>query len=82
VRASLACHYGSVALQLLERSRARPQLLERIHPDGPDLWAQVPHARDHEWAATDEDVLRGRTTVALRGQADAAVREHVRALLE
>jgi glycerol-3-phosphate dehydrogenase len=82
VRASLARHYGTVALQLLERGRERPALLERIHPHGPDLWAQVPHARDHEWAATAEDVLRGRTTVALRGHADAAVRQRVRALLE
>jgi glycerol-3-phosphate dehydrogenase len=82
VRASLARHYGTVALQLLERGRERPALLERIHPDGPDLWAQVPHARDHEWAATEEDVLRGRTTVGLRGQAEAAVRRRVRALLE
>ena len=38
-----------------------------IHADGPDIWAQVVYGRDREWAATVDDVLRGRTTVALRG---------------
>ena len=77
IRASLGRHYGTVALDLLEPARDRPELLERIGPDGPDIWAQVPRARDHEWAATVDDVLRRRTTVAYRGPVAAAV--HARA---
>jgi glycerol-3-phosphate dehydrogenase len=35
----------------------------------------------HEWATTAEDVLRRRTTVALRGLAEQAAAERVEALL-
>lgn len=41
--------------------------LERIHPRGPDVWGQVHHAAEAEWACTVEDVTRRRTTLALRG---------------
>jgi glycerol-3-phosphate dehydrogenase len=77
VRAALGRHYGTVALDLLESARDRPELLERIDPLGPDVWAQLPHARHHEWAATAADVLQRRTTVAHRGPVGAAV--HARA---
>jgi glycerol-3-phosphate dehydrogenase len=73
IRASLGRHYGTVALDLLEPARDRPELLERIDPAGPDIWAQLPHARDHEWAATADDVLQRRTTVAYRGPVSAHV---------
>jgi glycerol-3-phosphate dehydrogenase len=52
-------------------------LLERIVPTGPDIWAQLPHAGGHEWAATADDALQRRTTVAHRGPVAAAV--HARA---
>ncbi|MDX6521580.1 MAG: glycerol-3-phosphate dehydrogenase [Gaiellales bacterium] len=81
IRAALGRHYGTVALDLLEPARDRPELLERIDPNGPDIWAQVPHARDHEWAATADDVLRRRATVAYRGPVAAAVHARVAELL-
>ena len=56
-------------------------LLERIHPDGPDIVAQARFAVTDEWATTTEDILRRRTTVALRGLADEdAVRRAERVL--
>jgi glycerol-3-phosphate dehydrogenase len=81
IRAALGRHYGTVALDLLERARDRPELLERIDPAGPDIWAQLPHARDHEWAATADDVLQRRTTVAYRGPVGANVRARANELL-
>lgn len=81
VAAHLASHYGSHALDLARLVRAEPRLADRLHPDGPDIAAQVVHARDHEWAADEDDVLRRRTTVALRGLDTPAVRSAVRALL-
>jgi glycerol-3-phosphate dehydrogenase len=74
VRVHLARHYGTRAAELLGRGGDDPALLDRIHPGGPDIWAQVAYGRDREWAATVEDVLRGRTTVALRGLDDDEVR--------
>src|SRR5207247_5275 len=41
--------------------------LERIHPSGPDVWAQVAYAFRSEWARTVDDVARRRTTLAGRG---------------
>jgi glycerol-3-phosphate dehydrogenase len=74
VRGHLAGHYGTRAAEVLAAAGGDPALLERIHPGGPDIWAQVAHGRDREWAATVDDVLRGRTTVALRGFDDERVR--------
>jgi glycerol-3-phosphate dehydrogenase len=81
VRAALSRHHGTVALDMLERCRDRPELLERIDPDGPDLWVQVPHAHDHEWASTPEDVTRRRTLLGLRGLDGEPVRRRVAELL-
>jgi glycerol-3-phosphate dehydrogenase len=58
-----------------------PSLLERIHPDGPDVVAQVRFAVTEEWATTVDDVLRRRTTVALRGLADAGAVRRVERFL-
>jgi glycerol-3-phosphate dehydrogenase len=74
VRAHLARHYGTRAAEVLAPADDDPRLLDRIHAGGPDIWAQVVYGRDREWAATADDVLRGRTTVALRGLDDAQVR--------
>jgi glycerol-3-phosphate dehydrogenase len=54
--------YGSLALEVLARAEADPSLLEPLVAGRPDLRAQEVYARRHEWAITEEDVLRRRTT--------------------
>ena len=39
----------------------------RVHREGPDVVGQISYAREREWACTDEDILRRRTTLGLRG---------------
>ena len=58
---------------MLAPTADRPELLERLHPDAPELVAQAVYAREAEWACTPEDVLRQRTTLALRGLTAADV---------
>ena len=81
VRAHLLHLYGSRAAAVLAPAADDPLLLERLHPDGPDIAAQALHAVEHEWATTVDDVLRRRTTVALRGLADEAARARVEAII-
>ena len=81
VRTHLARHYGTRSANLLAPANADPGLLERVHPSGPDIWAQVVYGRDHEWAATVDDLVRGRTTLALRALDDATVRDTVEGML-
>jgi glycerol-3-phosphate dehydrogenase len=64
--------YGGEAAGLV-RFSDRPNAFERLHPDAPDVWAQVDHAAEREWALTPMDVARRRTTLALRGLADDTV---------
>ena len=59
--------YGSLAPEVLAPAVDDPTLLEQIVPGRPDLRAQELYAREHEWARTDEDVYRRRTTVWLQG---------------
>ncbi|RKN38197.1 glycerol-3-phosphate dehydrogenase/oxidase [Streptomyces hoynatensis] len=73
----LATHYGSLAFEIARLVREDPALGERVHPEGPDIWAQVVYARDHEWAETVEDVLRRRTTLTVRGLDTEEVRARV-----
>jgi glycerol-3-phosphate dehydrogenase len=77
----LAMHYGTYAHELATLMAAEPALAARIHPDGPDVWAQVVYAASHEWACNADDVLRRRTTVEVRGLATDAVRAEVAAML-
>ena len=77
----LATHYGSLAFEIARLVSQDPALGERIHPDGPEIWAQVVYARDHEWAQTAEDVLRRRTTLTVRGLDTPQVRAQVEELL-
>jgi len=80
VAAHLRHLYGSRAARVVAPAADEPSLLERIHPDGPDIVAQARFAARYEWATTVDDVLRRRTTVALRGLADEdAVRRVERA---
>lgn len=78
----LATHYGTLAFELVDLIRDNPELGQRIHAEGPDIWAQVVYARDREWASTIEDVLRRRTTITLRGLATPAVSDAVGQLLD
>jgi glycerol-3-phosphate dehydrogenase len=66
-RAHLLHLYGSLAEEVLAEAEARPELLERLHPEAPDLVAQAEYAWSREWATRPEDVTRRRTTLALRG---------------
>jgi glycerol-3-phosphate dehydrogenase len=59
--------YGSLAPDVLAPAVEDPSLLEPIVEGRPDLRAQELYAREHEWARTDEDVYRRRTTVWLAG---------------
>ncbi|MFI6349366.1 FAD-dependent oxidoreductase [Streptomyces sp. NPDC050560] len=77
----LATHYGSLAFEIARLAYERPELAGRIHPDAPEIWAQVVYARDQEWAETPEDVLRRRTTLTIRGLDDPTVRAGVQDLL-
>ena len=69
--------YGRDSLEVLGQRVFHPNALERIHPRGPDVWAQAYHAVDREWATTVEDVVRRRTTIAVRGLATPDVRDQV-----
>jgi glycerol-3-phosphate dehydrogenase len=77
----LATHYGTLAFDIVRLAYERPELAERIHPDAPEIWAQVVYARDSEWAVTADDVLRRRTTLTIRGLDTDAVRAKVTDLL-
>ncbi|WP_419993588.1 FAD-dependent oxidoreductase [Streptomyces boninensis] len=77
----LATHYGSLSFDIARLVNENPALGERIHPDGPEIWAQVVYARDHEWAETVDDVLRRRTTLTIRGLDTDEVRDGVEKLL-
>ncbi|MBB1252187.1 glycerol-3-phosphate dehydrogenase/oxidase [Streptomyces alkaliterrae] len=77
----LATHYGSLSFEIARLVAEDPALGERVHPDGPEIWAQVVYARDHEWAYTADDVLRRRTTLTVRGLDTPEVRARVTELL-
>jgi glycerol-3-phosphate dehydrogenase len=66
--------YGSEAAVVVAERGLHSNAMERIHPDGPDIWAQAYYAVDREWAATVDDVVRRRTTLAVRGLATPALR--------
>jgi glycerol-3-phosphate dehydrogenase len=68
-RSHLLHLYGSLATEVLAPAADDPSLLEPLAPGAPEIAAQVPYAREREWALTDEDVFRRRTTLALRGRA-------------
>ncbi len=81
IREHLAHLYGSLAAEVLEPTALEPGLLERVHPAGPDIAAQVRYAATHEWARSAEDVLRRRTTLFQRGLETEETRSRVAALL-
>ncbi|MDS1271701.1 glycerol-3-phosphate dehydrogenase/oxidase [Lipingzhangella sp. LS1_29] len=77
----LATHYGALSHDVLSYVRSAPKLLDRIHPDGPDIWAQAVYGHTHEWARTVDDVLRRRTTVTVRGLETPEIRQRTAQLL-
>ncbi|MBT2490243.1 glycerol-3-phosphate dehydrogenase/oxidase [Streptomyces sp. ISL-96] len=77
----LATHYGSLSFDIARLANEDAALAKRIHPDAPEIWAQVVYARDHEWAETADDVLRRRTTLTIRGLATDELRAEVEDVL-
>jgi glycerol-3-phosphate dehydrogenase len=78
----LATHYGTLAFEIAHLVDENPDLGRPVHPDGPDIWAQVAYAADHEWAYTADDVLRRRTTATIRGLDTPEVRAEVETFLK
>jgi glycerol-3-phosphate dehydrogenase len=68
-RSHLLHLYGSLAPEVLAPAAGDPSLLEPLVAGRPDLRAQDVYARAREWARTDEDVLRRRTTAWVAGSA-------------
>jgi glycerol-3-phosphate dehydrogenase len=82
VIAHLVRHYGTISHELVALGLRDPSLLERVHPDGPDIWAQVAYAIDREWGYEVDDVLRRRTTLTVRGLDTPEIRKQVAELIE
>jgi len=61
--------YGSLAVDVLAPAADDPSLLEPLVAGRPDVRAQELYARAHEWALTDEDMIRRRTTAWLAAAA-------------
>jgi glycerol-3-phosphate dehydrogenase len=77
LRTHLLGLYGSLAGEVLEPALAEPALLEPLTPGAPDVAAQAIYAAEREWARDPEDILRRRTTLALRGLADSELTRRV-----
>jgi glycerol-3-phosphate dehydrogenase len=67
LRGHLLHLYGSLAADVVAPAVGDPSLLEPLVEGRPDIRAQALYARAREWARTDEDVLRRRTTAWLAG---------------
>ena len=59
--------YGAQALAVLALTQEQPELSQLLHPDLPDIKAQVVYAVSKESAHTLVDILRRRTTLAMNG---------------
>jgi glycerol-3-phosphate dehydrogenase len=77
IASHLARIYGGDSHEVLAQRHMRIGALDRIHPDGPDVWAQAYHAVEREWATTVDDIVRRRTTLAVRGLASPAIRQGI-----
>jgi glycerol-3-phosphate dehydrogenase len=74
VRLHLAHLYGALAEEVLAAAAEDPGLMRPVHPEAPEIGAQIAYAWAREWACTDDDVMRRRTTLGLRGLTPAAAR--------
>lgn len=72
--------YGDEAALVLDRAARMPDGLVRIHPDGPDVWAQAAYAVESEWALTADDIARRRTTLSVRGLLDERIAARLAAI--
>ncbi len=77
----LARLYGASAPPIAAMALDDRELLEPLHPSGPDIGAQVVWARHEEWAVEVDDVVRRRTSLTFRGFDDDDVRARVATLL-
>jgi glycerol-3-phosphate dehydrogenase len=66
--------YGTLAAEVLAPAREDPALLEPMVDGRPDIRAQEVYARAREWARTDDDVRRRRTTVWLHSETEPGSR--------
>jgi glycerol-3-phosphate dehydrogenase len=82
IRAHLVHLYGSLAGEVLAPAVDEPSLLERLHPDGPDIAAQARYAVAREWARDADDVLLRRTTCFYRGLDTEETRVRAQHLLQ
>lgn len=74
--------YGSEVIRLHGYAALASNAFERIHPRGPDIWAQVYYAVEKEWALTVEDIVRRRTTLSIRGLATEHVCTRIASVLK
>lgn len=74
---NLVRHYGSDAPRVLGYRETHADALERVHPGAPVIWAQVYHGVAAEWARDVDDIVRRRTSLAVRGLATDEVRETI-----
>jgi glycerol-3-phosphate dehydrogenase len=79
--AHLAAIYGDRAEEVLAIAKSDPSAFDRIHADGPDVWAQVRYAISNEYAMTVDDIIDRRTGLKWRGLADEAIREKIARML-
>jgi glycerol-3-phosphate dehydrogenase len=77
----LARTYGTHAPDVLDHADGSPDALAPLVAGEPEIVAQIAYARDYEWAVTVDDVLRRRTTLALRGLDTPELRSRVEAAL-
>ena len=81
VLAHLAGIYGDRTEEVVTIAKTDPSAFDRIHPAGPDVWAQIRYAISNEHAMTVDDVTDRRTSLKWRGLADEAVREKIARML-
>jgi glycerol-3-phosphate dehydrogenase len=80
LRSHLRGLYGSLSAEVLALAVADPSLLEPLSPGAPDIAAQAVYAAASEWAQNADDVVRRRTTLALRGLAGPEVTQRIEEL--
>ena len=81
LRSHLRQLYGSLAGEVLAPVLDDARLLEPLARGAPDIAAQALYAARSEWARSAEDVLRRRTTLALRGLGGAELTRRVDELI-
>jgi len=81
LRSHLRQLYGSLAGEVLAPVLDDAGLLEPLARGAPDIAAQALYAARSEWARSAEDVLRRRTTLALRGLGGAELTRRVDELI-